>query len=134
MTVREQLTWQLQRTGYDQNLVAAVSRATLPAYTGAELEDRELAIVSEAIDVLAQAALPANLIQHAIEQSCRRDPDRWRDRFWRAVLRLASTRFTHAPYCGVSPLETDPLRLARWGPAPDWTLIPPPGAEIPAAS
>jgi len=125
------LTWQLQLTGYGRELLTAIAEATLPAHEqNAPVREHELAVLLDAIDVLAQAGWRAVALHAALRYCRERFGERWRELFWRASLRMACMRFEDAPRYGVSPLETDPVRLARWGPAPDWTPTPSVAASV----
>lgn len=125
MEARNRLGWQQGRTGYDDTLVGAIAEAALPAYrAGGQLSEPQLAIVCDAIDALAQAGLPGDVVREVLTRCRRRGVESWRERFWRAVFRFACERHDDAARWGVSPVETDPIRLARWGPAPDWTQTP----------
>lgn len=117
----ETLESQLRITGYGAELLAAIAEATLPARDqNAPLSEHELAALVDAVDVLAQAGWEAATLPAALRYCRERFGERWRGLFWRGTLGMAARRFDDAPRYGVSPLETDPVRLARWGPAPDW--------------
>ncbi len=121
----ETLAWQLRVTGYGPELLPAITEATLPTRDqDALLSEHELAALVDAVEVLAQAGWRAATLPAALEYCREHFGERWRAPFWRGTVRVACRHFNSAPRYGVSPLETDPVRLARWGPAPDWAATP----------
>jgi hypothetical protein len=115
------LAWQARQTGYPPGLLAQIADAVIGEERPVEqLTDQQAAIVSDAVDTLAQAGWLADTLPDGLAHYRQQFAENWRERFWPRVLRTACLRFDNAPFYGLSPIETDPVRLARWGPAPDW--------------
>jgi hypothetical protein len=124
---RETLEAHAVRAGYGAVTVSEIARLVLGHERASyELTERQAALVDDAIDTLTQAGMRDFEVAPALR--------RYRERygqaeyawhFWRRTVRLASRRYNDAPHYGLSPLESDPVRLARWGPAPDWSKAPP---------
>ena len=111
---RSRLAAQAAAAGYPPDLLALIAHAALPGYRpGEQLEDRQIAQVTDAVEVLAQAGYRAeSLAEHIADYRIRHGKD-WRQPFWRRALRLASLRHRHPDVYGLSPCETDPDRLAQ---------------------
>ena len=111
---RSRLAAQAAAAGYPPDLLALIAHATLPGYRpGEQLEDPQIAQVTDAVEVLAQAGYRAeSLAEHIADYRIRHGED-WRQPFWRRALRLASLRHRHPHIYGLSPCETDPDRLAQ---------------------
>jgi hypothetical protein len=100
--------------GYGPETLLLIAEAALPAHRpGERLDDTLLAHVASAVEVLAQCGYCAAAITDLVGSYRLRHRDgRWRERFWRAQLRIAALRFRHPRFYGLSPCEADPARLA----------------------
>jgi hypothetical protein len=123
----ELLASQAKRAGYGAVTLTLIAEATLPGYARdvrrdieRRLSDRELAQVTDAVDTLAQAGLQAGPLQGVLRSYQARYGENWRQPFWARALQRASLHYNTPERYGLSPLEQDPVRLARFGPAPIW--------------
>ena len=111
---RSRLAAQAAAAGYPPDLLALIAHAALPGYRpGEQLEDRQIAQVTDAVEVLAQAGYRAESLAAHIADYQRRHGDDWRQRFWARALRIANVRYRDPNRYGLSPCETDPDRLAK---------------------
>src|SRR3954454_20239169 len=99
--------------GYGPETLLLIAEATLPRQQpGERLDDAGLAQVTGAVEVLAQCGHAAEAISDLVGSYRLRHRDgRWRERFWRAQLRIAALRFNYPRFYGLSPCEADPARL-----------------------
>jgi len=115
VSARDRLAQALYQAGYDQHTLLAIATATLPRYQAGEaLDDAHLAMVIDAVEVLAQAGASNQQVQAIIARFQAAGGD-WRDGFWTQSLQIACSRFNQPDLYGLSPCENDPQRLARWG-------------------
>jgi hypothetical protein len=123
---RSRLVAQAAAAGYPRDLLALIANAALPAYQpGHQLEDAQIDLVTDAVEVLAQAGYSAADLPGQLADYQRRHSNDWRQRFWARALRIANVRYRHPNRDGLSPCETDPDRLA--------THARPPAGTTPAA-
>jgi hypothetical protein len=116
---QDRLALKAARTGYVGVLLEAIADAALPAHTDGEpFTEHETHVLCDALEVLAQAGIRPEQLPDAIAHYQTKG-EHWRQPFWARLVRRAARRYNDAPHFGVSPLETDEVRLARWGPAPD---------------
>lgn len=122
-SARETLEAHAARAGYGAVTVSEIARLVLGEERASyELTERQAASVDDAIDTLTQAGMRDFQVAVALRRyraRCGQAEYAWR--FWQRIVKLASRRYDDAPHYGLSPLESDPVRLARWGPAPDWS-------------
>jgi hypothetical protein len=101
--------------GYGPDTLLLIADAALPAYgAGDRLDETLIGHVATAVEVLAQCGYPAAVLPDLFDSyRGRYHGRRWRERFWRAQLRIAALRSTHPRFYGLSPCEADPTRLAE---------------------
>jgi len=137
VTARDRLARAIHQAGYDQHTLLAIATATLPRYRAGELlDDRQLGMVIDAVEVLAQAGASGQQLQQIVARFQAAGPD-WRDGFWTQVVQLASARYNRPDLYGLSPCETDPERLHRYGGAHAQlaqALATAPAGQLPAAA
>jgi hypothetical protein len=87
---RRRLATAAADAGYPSGLLAAIAHATLPTYApGQRLTDHGVGQVADAVELLAEAGLCAELVD-ALLGACRaREPERWRERFGEVALNAA---------------------------------------------
>jgi hypothetical protein len=101
--------------GYGPETLQLIADATLPSH-GPRLPAAEIAHVATAVEVLAQAGLPADGLPDVIASYRARYGEAcWREQFWRRQLRIAALRYREPRFYGLSPCEADPARLASQG-------------------
>jgi hypothetical protein len=114
---RNLLAAQAAAAGYPTGLLTTVAEATLPRYQAGEpLDDAQIEQITGAVETLAQAGHSAEQLPELVAHYQRRHGDAWRERFWAQTLRTANVRYAHPERHGLSPCETDPARLAQYGP------------------
>ena len=138
MAPRERLLILARRAGYSATALERLAEAALPRYViGERLDDCAVAEVCLAVEVFAQSAMTDQDIPAAVADYKRQFGEQWRERFWRAYLRIASWRFNHPELYGPSPcdprLEVDAVApaavVAHVPPAPEALAVadePPP--------
>jgi hypothetical protein len=123
---RKRLAAQAAAAGYPAALVTTVAEATLPRHRAGEpLDDAQIEQITSAVETLAQAGRTAEQLPELVAHYRRHHGEDWRQRFWAQSLRTANFRHAHPELHGLSPCETDPVRLAQHA--------PPPGAPARAA-
>ena len=111
---RSRLAAQAAAAGYPPDLLALIAHATLPAYQpGAQLEDAQIAQITDAVEVLAQAGYRADTLAEHIAEYQRRHGGDWRERFWARALRIASVRYRRPEPTGSRPARPTHNRLAE---------------------
>ena len=135
MAPRDRLLILARRAGYSPTALERLAEATLPRYViGERLDDGAVAEVCLAVEVFAQSAMTDQDIPVAVADYKAQWGEQWRERFWRAYLRIASWRFNHPELYGPSPCDLPaPLELhaARVAPATVVADVSP-AAEAPA--
>jgi hypothetical protein len=103
--------------GYGPDTLGVIADAALPAHRpGERLDDAHVAHVATAVEVLAQASLPARGLADVIAHYRDRYGEYcWREQFWQRQLRTAALRYREPRFYGLSPCEADPARLATRG-------------------
>lgn len=116
---RSRLAAQAAAAGYPPSVLALIAHAALADYQpGDELADAQIAQITDAVEVLAQAGYRADRLPDQLAAYQRRHGSRWRDPFWARALRTASVRYSHPELYGLSPCETDPDRVAEYAAPP----------------
>ena len=111
---RRRLAAQAAAAGYPPSLLALIAHAALPHYQpGTRLKDAQIAQITDAVEVLAQAGYHADTLPEQLADYQRRHRGDRRRRFWARALRIASVRYGHPELYGLSPCETDQQRLAE---------------------
>ena len=129
MAPRERLLILARRAGYSPTALERLAEAALPRYViGERLDDGAVAEVCLAVEVFAQSAMTDQDIPAAVADYKRQCGEQWRERFWRAYLRIASWRFNHPELYGPSPCDL-PARLELDAVAPAAVAYAPPAPE-----
>lgn len=134
MAPRDRLLILARRAGYSPTALERLAEATLPRYViGERLDDCAVAEVCLAVEVFAQSAMTDQDIPAAVADYKRQWGEQWRERFWRAYLRIAGWRFNHPELYGPSPCDL-PARLELDAVAPAAVAYAPPAPEALAAA
>ena len=100
--------------GYGPDALALIADAALPG-TGPANDSTTAASPRSPAPSRSSpsAATPPSALADLVDSYRARYRDgSWRERFWRAQLRIAALRFNHPRFYGLSPCEADPARLA----------------------
>ena len=118
MTPRQRLAAYGTQLGWGSETLILAAQAAFPGFTpGERLDDEQTTALCSAVETLAQAGRDAENLPALIDHYRQHHGEQWRTRFWDQTARTATLRHSHPELYGLSPLETDPQRLARYGPA-----------------
>lgn len=105
-----------ERAGYTNASRELIAGTLFTDYTpGAELTDEQLEQLCWAVEVLAQGGRDAEGVAVTVAHWRDTGDANWRDEFWSATIQTAKLRFSQPEAFGLSPLESDPERVAQHG-------------------